>query len=349
MTFSYVTHEVRVVFGRDVLNNLPEELDRAGFSNVMLLTTPSRVVERERVVSLLGSRLAVQFNDARLHVPIEVVADAKAALERNNPQSLLAFGGGSAIGLGKALAHATGLPLAVIATTYSGSEMTAVWGNSDGTVKRTFRNTEVAPRLVLYDPLLTYGLSREVTIASGMNAIAHCVEAEYAPERGPVTSAFALEGLNHLATSLPVVAQSPHDAAARHDALLGAHYAGRALDMTSMGLEHKLAHIMGGSFHLNHSEAHAALVPWVTAWNAPAAPEAMERMATALGATDAAAALVDLARRLGIKPLSALGFSTGDIPRAVQIALRLNFPNPRPVDGDGVRWILERALDGKDN
>lgn len=348
MSFSYVTHEVRVVFGTDVLSRLPDELDRAGFSNVMLLTTPSRAAERDRVVSLLGSRLAAQFNDARLHVPIEVVAAAKSALERSQPRSLLAFGGGSAIGLGKALAHATGLPLAAVATTYSGSEMTAVWGNSDGTVKRTFRNTEVAPRLVLYDPLLTYGLSRDVTIASGMNAIAHCVEAEYAPERGPVTSSFALDGLKHLAASLPIVAESPHDAAARHDALLGAHYAGRALDMTSMGLEHKLAHIMGGSFHLNHSEAHAALVPWVTAWNAPAAPEAMQRISKALGVTNAAAALVDLARRLGIKPLRALGFSAGDIPRAVEIALGLNFPNPRPVDADGVRWILERALDGKD-
>src|SRR5688500_3000951 len=166
MTFSYVTHEGRVVFGPDVLNQLPDELDRAGFTDVMLLTTPGRPRDRDRVASLLGSRLATQYNDARLHVPVEVVADAMSALERGQPRSLLAYGGGSAIGLGKALAHATRLPLAVVATTYSGSEMTTVWGNSDGTVKRTFRNTEVAPRLVLYDPLLTYGLSREVTVAS---------------------------------------------------------------------------------------------------------------------------------------------------------------------------------------
>src|SRR5688572_27448029 len=344
MTFSYVTHEVRVVFGTGVLSTLPDELDRAGFSSVMLLTTPGRAAERDRVVSLLGSRLVGEYSGARLHVPVEVVADARAALERSRPQSLLAYGGGSAIGLGKALAHATGLPLAAVATTYSGSEMTAVWGNSDGTVKRTFRNTEVAPRLVLYDPLLTYGLSREVTVASGMNAIAHCVEAEYAPERGPVTSAFALEGLRHLAGSLPIVAESPHDAAARYDALLGSHYAGRALDMTSMGLEHKLAHIMGGSFHLNHSEAHAALVPWVTAWNAPAAPEAMQRMAKALGVQDAAQALIDLSRRLGIRPLGELGFTAEGIPEAAELIMAMKFPNPRPVDAEGVRWILEKAL-----
>lgn len=346
MTFSYVTHEVRVVFGSGALATLAPELDRAGMRRIMLLTTPGRAAEHERIVASLGDRLACGFTGARLHVPIEVIAAAKSALEQGQPQSLLAFGGGSAIGLGKALAHETKLPLAAIATTYSGSEMTAVWGNSDGTVKRTFRDTEVAPRLVIYDPDLTVGLPAAVSSVSGMNAIAHCVEAEYAPESGPVTSYFALEGLKRLATSLPVVVDRPHDLNARSDALLGAHFAGRALDMTSMGLEHKLAHIMGGSFHLNHAEAHAALVPWVATWNAPAAPEAMRRMADALGVADAPAALVDLSRRLRVKPLAALGFTPGDIPRAIEIALGLTFPNPRPVDADGIRWVLERALVG---
>lgn len=344
MTFSYVTHEVRVVFGAGALVTLPQELDRSRLGKVMLLMTPGRAPQRENMESLLGSRLAGVYAGAKLHVPVEVVAEALGALERFRPESLLAFGGGSAIGLGKALAHETKLPLAAIATTYSGSEMTAVWGNSDGKAKRTFRNTEVAPRLVLYDPDLTYGLAPAVSAASGMNAIAHCVEAEYAPERGPVTSWFAMEGLRRLAASLSIVVKSPHDADARSDALFGAHLAGRALDMTSMGLEHKLAHILGGSFGLNHSEAHAALVPWVTAWNAPAAPDAMERMAAALGSDDAGAALADLARRLGIRPLRELGFTSGDIPRAAELATSMSFPNPRPVDAEGVRWILEHAM-----
>jgi alcohol dehydrogenase class IV len=292
----------------------------------------------------LGARLAGEYSGAKLHVPVGVVTEARAALDHVAPKSLLAFGGGSAIGLGKALAYETGLPLAAIATTYSGSEMTTVWGNSDGTMKRTFRNTEVAPRLVLYDPELTYGLTRAVSAASGMNAIAHCVEAEYAPERGPVTSGFALEGLTRLASSLPIVVDEPDDASARYDALLGAHVAGRALDMTSMGLEHKLAHVMGGRFGLNHAEAHAALVPWVTAWNAPAAPEAMVRMAAALGTDDAAGALIDLARALQIRPLGQLGFTAEGIPEAAALIGSMKFPNPRPVDVEGVRWILERAI-----
>lgn len=344
MSFSYHTHEVRVVFGAGSLASLPTELDRRGFEKVMLLMTPGRAGQRADLESLLGDRLVGVYARARLHVPVEVVADAMAAFDRFRPRSLLAFGGGSAVGLGKALAFETKLPLAAIATTYSGSEMTAVWGNSDGKMKRTFRNTEVAPQLVLYDPDLTYDLSPAVSAASGMNAIAHCVEAEYAPEQGPVTSWFALGGLKQLAASLPTVVSNPRAAQARSNALFGAHLAGRALDMTSMGLEHKLAHVLGGRFGLNHSEAHAALVPWVTAWNAPAAPEAMERMADALGVRDAAQALIDLSRQLGIRPLVQLGFTAEGIQEAAELILAMKFPNPRPVDAEGVWWILEKAL-----
>jgi maleylacetate reductase len=225
--------------------------------------------------------------------------------------------------------------------------MTAVWGNSDGKMKRTFKNPEVAPRLVVYDPELTYGLSPAVSAASGMNAIAHCVEAQYAPEAGPVTSFFALEGLKRLAANLPIVVKSPDDAPARSEALFGAHLAGRALDMTSMGLEHKLAHVMGGRFGLNHAEAHAALVPWVTSWNASAAPEAMARMAAALGVQDAPQAVIDLSKQLGIRSLGALGFTADGIPQAAELIMSMSFPNPRKVDADGVRWILERALGGQ--
>ena len=344
MSFAYETHAVRVVFGPGSLAEWPGELDRGGLRRTLLLVTPGRAAQRERIEDALGGRRAGTYAGARLHVPLEVVADAMEAVHRLQPESLLAFGGGSAIGLGKALAHQTTLPLAAVATTYSGSEMTAVWGHSDGTMKRTFRDAAVAPRLVLYDPELTYGLPAGVSAASGMNAIAHCVEAEYAPERSPVTSWFALEGLRRLAASLPVVVESPDDAAARSDALFGAHLAGRALDMTSMGLEHKLAHVLGGRFGLNHAEAHAAIVPWVAAWNAPAAPDAMGRMALALGTGDAARALVELSRRLGIRPLRELGFSADGIPDAAASIAALSFPNPRPVDADGVRWILENAL-----
>jgi maleylacetate reductase len=344
MTIVYATQAVRTVFGAGAITTLPNELEAAGFTDVLLLMTPGRSNALGMLESLIGNRLAGVFGGARLHVPLETVDEARAVVEQKRPKSLLAFGGGSAIGLGKALAFDTKLPLAAIATTYSGSEMTAVWGNSDGKMKRTFRNTEVAPRLVVYDPELTYGLSAEVSAASGMNAIAHCVEAAYAPERNAVTTWFATEGFRLMASSLPDVVKMPDAAAARSEALFGAHLAGRALDMTAMGLEHKLAHVLGGRFGLNHSEAHAAIVPWVTAWNAPAAPDAMQRMAAALGVADASQALIDLANTLGIRPLGAQGFSAAGIDEAAELILAMKFPNPRPVDVAGVRWILERAI-----
>lgn len=347
-SFAYVTHEVRVVFGAGSASRLREELERAGHRRVLLLRTAGRAGDQGRVADLLGGLLAGTYDRARLHVPVEVVDDARALLDAVKPDALLAWGGGSAIGLGKALAFDTKLPLAAVVTTYSGSEMTAIWGRSDGARKHTYRDAHVAPRLVLYDPDLTMGLPPEVSAPSGMNAIAHCVEAAYAPEYGPVVGWFAEDGIRRLARSLPIVVANPMDRDARADALMGAHCAGRSLDMTSMGLHHKLAHIMGGSFHLPHAEAHAALLPWVTAWNAPGAPGAMARIATALGATDAASGLLDLSRRIGIKPLAAFGFTAGDITRAAELATALSFPNPRPVDADGVRWILERALHGSE-
>jgi maleylacetate reductase len=343
--FAYTTHEVRVTFGTGAIEMLPAELERCGIRNVLLLTTPGRPAERERLCGKVGGELAGTYAGAWLHVPDEVIADAREVVQRLQPAGLLAFGGGSAIGLGKALAFETRLPLAAVPTTYSGSEMTAIWGSSDGKAKRTFRDTHVAPRLVLYDPALTYDLATAVSAASGMNAIAHCVEAEYAPESGPVVSWFASEGVRRLASGLPRVVDAPSDAHARADALFGAHLAGRALDMTSMGLHHKLAHILGGSFGLGHAEAHAALLPWVTAYNAPSAPAAMARIAAALGVDDAAAGLVDLSRRIGIRTLGELGLHAEAIPQAARMAASLSFPNPRAVDEDGVRWILEHALE----
>jgi maleylacetate reductase len=347
LSFTYATHDVRVVFGAGVLATLPAELERRGMRRVVLITTPGRPADREAVAALLGERLAGQCAGAMPHVPHEVVREAHPVVVRARPDALLALGGGSAIGLCKALALETGLPLAAIPTTYSGSEMTSVWGISDGQAKRTGRDPRVAPRLVIYDPELTYGLPPEVSAASGMNAIAHCVEAAYAHDAGPVSSLFASDGLRRLAESLPVIMASPRDPDARADALAGAHLAGRALDLTSMGLHHKLAHVLGGSFGLPHAGTHAALLPWVTAYNAPAAGAAMARIAAALRADDAVEGLLALARTLKTPTLADLGFTADMIPRAAALAAASSYPNPRPVDEPGVRSILACALAGR--
>jgi maleylacetate reductase len=341
LRFAYGTHAVRVVFGAGSLATLPLELERWGKRRVMLLSTPGRAAG---IVPALGGRHAGTFDDAMMHVPREVVAAARAAVRNAGPDALLAFGGGSAIGLGKALALETDLPLAAIPTTCSGSETTSIWGISDGTAKRTGRDPRVAPRLVVYDPALTTDVPPGVFAASGMNAVAHCVEALYAPDAGPVSTMFALDGLRRLAEHLPMIMSAPRDAGARAGALAGAHLAGRALDQTSMGLQHTLAHILGGSFGLPHAETHAALLPWVTAFNAPAAPEAMGLIAAALDAADAESGLARLARDLGASTLAGLGFTEAMIPRAAALAAAGSYPNPRPVDEAGVRSILACAL-----
>ena len=345
--FAYAMHKVRVVFGARALATLPGELDRAGMRRVLLITTPGRAAEREAIVTLLADRLAEHFDRAKTHVPQDTVLDAREVAARARPDALLTLGGGAAIGLGKALALETGLPLAAIPTTYSGSEMTSIWGISDVNVKRTGRDPRVAPQLVLYDPELTYGLPAAVSASSGMNAIAHCVEATYAHDGGPVSSLLALDGLRRLANALPIIMASARDPDARANALAGAHLAGCALDMSSMGLHHKLAHTLGGSFGLPHAETHAALQPWVMAYNAPAAAVAMADIAAALGSEDSVSGMIALTRTLGTPTLANLGFTRDMIPKAAALACASSYPNPRKVDEAGVRSILEHALAGR--
>ncbi|HEY2806688.1 MAG TPA: maleylacetate reductase [Gemmatimonadales bacterium] len=343
-SFAYSTHQVRVVFGAGSLTQLAAELDREGLRHVLLLTTPGRARELDAVVAQLNPHLAGTYAGARPHVPAEAIQAARDVLERVEPDACLTLGGGSAIGLGKALAQKTGLPLVAIPTTYSGSEMTSIWGVTDGEVKRTGRDPAVAPRLVLYDPELTLSLPAESTAASGMNAIAHAVEAAYAPDADPVSSLLAWDAIRRLADSLTILVNSPYDRAARAEALTGAHLAGRALDMTSMGLQHKLAHVLAGSFGLPHAQAHAALLPCVVAFNATAAPEAMDRIAAALGTDDAVSGIAELAKVLKIKSLRELGFNAAMIPRAAALATQAAYANPRLVTEPVVRTLLESAL-----
>jgi maleylacetate reductase len=226
--------------------------------------------------------------------------------------------------------------------------MTSIWGTTEGKMKRTERDPRVAARLVLYDAELTLDLPPATSAASGMNAMAHCVEALYAADASPASSLFAEDGIRRLARSLPIVVRAPHDMTARSNALAGAHLAGRALDMTSMGLHHKLCHVLGGSFGLPHAETHAAILPYVVAFNAPSAPAAMARVAKALSASEAAGGLYNLSRALGTaRSLAELGLKAVDVPKAAAIAVSGSYPNPRATSEHDVRNLLEAAFTGE--
>ena len=342
--FRYETRAVRVIFRVGAAADLPGELDRDELRRVLLLTTPGRAHTLDAIIEGLGERLAATYAGARVHVPTDAVMAAQDLADRVRPDVLVTFGGGSAIGLGKAIAQKTGLPLVAVPTTYSGSEMTSIWGVTDAGAKRTGRDHRVAPRLVIYDPELTYDLPPTVSAVSGMNAIAHAVESAWAPDASPVSELLAWDAIRRLSDNLPLLRDMPRDPDARAGAFLGAHLAGRTLDMTTMGLHHRLCHVLGGSFGMPHAGTHAALLPCVAAFNAGSAPEAMVRIAAALRTEDAVAGLADLTRQLETPTLRELGFNASMIPRAAALAASGNVTNPRPVTEEGVRYVLESAL-----
>jgi maleylacetate reductase len=344
---AYRLRPVRVVFGAGALQQLGAELAAAGLRRAFVLSTPGRASDVARVRDAIGDAAAGAFGRAALHVPTSLVDAASAELERIAPDCCVSIGGGSAIGLGKALAVRTGLPLVSIPTTYSGSEMTDTWGTTEGGVKHTGRDARVAPGLVVYDPELTLSLPPEVSAASGMNAIAHAVEALHAPDANPFASAMADAALRTLARALPRVVRSPADLDARAEALEGAHFAGLALSVTRMGLHHKLCHVLGGAFGLDHALTHAILLPHVARFNEPAAPQAMTVVANALGTAGAAEGLFALERQLGIpRSLLDIGLRADQLDRAADLAVQAPYPNPRPAARDDVLRLLREATGG---
>ncbi len=335
----------RVVFGAGSIARIGAEIDAIGARWPLVITTPGRSDTLTLIRGYLGDRLAGVHERAQLHVPVDRVREAVALVDRLSPDALLAIGGGSAVGLAKAVALERALPIVAVPTTYAGSEMTGIWGITDGDQKRTGRNPFVVPRLVMYDPELTLTLPADVSAASGMNAIAHAVEAMYASDAGPIATAAADAAIRHLAQALPRVVVRLDDLEARTMALQGAHEAGVALGLASMGLHHKICHVLGGTFGLPHALTHAAVLPHVVAFNAPEAPLAMERIANALGAPDAATGLAALNRALGLTAtLHDVGLRASDINRAAELVVSSAYTNPREVTEDDVRALLMRAL-----
>ena len=348
LAFTYNAHSPRIVFGAGSLQSLPEELDRLGAARVLVLCTPGRGGMVEQVTAGLGERLVGVFDRARMHVPRELVDQAHVEVKRRNVDCCLSIGGGSATGLGKAIALGGGPPFVAVPTTYSGSEATSIWGISAGQEKTTGRDPSVLPRTVIYDPLLTLSLPPTVAGPSGINAVAHCVEALYAPDANPITSLIAEEGIRALAQNLSQVVHEPGDLGARSEALYGAWLAGAALGAVGMGLHHRLCHTLGGSFDLPHAETHTVILPHAAAYNRPAVPGAMERIARALGSSDAPRGLYDLARAVGApSSLREIGMLEEDLDRAATIAVEKPYPNPRPVSREGVRMLLEDAFLGR--
>lgn len=343
ITFVHETRPQRVRFGSGrAAVALAEEVGHLGAARVMVITTASARATADRITG--GLPVALRYDDVAMHVPVEVAARARAAAAEHDVDALVSIGGGSATGLAKAVALTTGLPVVAVPTTYAGSEATDVWGLTEGARKTTGTDPRVLPRAIVYDAELTTSLPVPMSVASGVNALAHCVDAMWGPRADPVDRVLAAEGIRALRTGLPMVVADPADLAGREHTLYAAYLAATAFASAGAGLHHKICHVLGGMFGLPHAQTHAVVLPHVLAFNGPDAPEASRRIADALDMP--LVALLDLLA--APKALRDFGFTEDDIPAAVAAILPAVPPgNPRPVTADDLTALLRAAWEGR--
>ena len=345
--FIFSAQPSRVVFAQGSLQRLAHEVQALGARRALVLCTPNQREIAETASALLGPASAGVFSGAEMHVPIESARRARQHAREVDADCAVAIGGGSTVGLGKAIALESGLPIIAVPPTYAGSEMTPIYGITEAGVKKTGRDPRVLPRTVLYDPELSQHLPVPMSVVSGINAIAHAAEGLYAQDGNPVMSLMAEEGIRALAQGLRGIHRMPNDMAARSACLYGAWLCGTVLGHVGMALHHKLCHTLGGSFNLPHAETHTVVLPHALAYNASATPQAMSRIAVAIGAPDAATGLFDLARELGAPTaLRDIGMPLDGLPRVMELALANPYWNPRPIEADGLERLLDNAWAG---
>ena len=331
-----------------MLDLVADEVTALGCSRALVLSTPQQADAAHDLAARLGVLAAGVFTEAAMHTPVEITEQAMHRVRDLGADCTVALGGGSTTGLGKAIALRTDLPQIVIPTTYAGSEATPILGETKDGLKTTRRSPKILPEVILYDVDLTLTLPVGLSATSGMNAIAHAVEGLYTQDANPIISLMAEEGIRSLGSALPKIVLDPGDHEARSDALYGAWLCGVVLGSVGMALHHKLCHTLGGTFDLPHANVHTVVLPHAAAYNAAAAPLAMARIARALGVTDAPRGLHDLARSLNA-PLSLreIGMPESGLDRAADLASSNPYWNPRPIERDAIRALLDDAYFGR--
>lgn len=339
----------RVLFGSGkAAEHLAAELARLGSRKVMVIAS-----EAETVIASIVTRdidVALHYVDISPHVPVEKAEKARSAATEHDIDVVVSVGGGSTTGLAKAIALTSALPIIAVPTTYAGSEATNVWGLTQGTRKTTGIDDRVLPVTVIYDAALTLSLPVGLSVASGLNGLAHCVDSMWAPRANPINAALGAEGIRALNRGLPLIKQDPRGLEGREMALYGAYLSAVAFTSAGSGLHHKICHALGGTWNLPHAETHATILPYVLAFNAPEAPEAVARIAGAFGADDACEGLRRLRESLNApSSLHDLGFKAEYIPEAVEIILpAIPGSNPRKPTRENLTALLSAALVGDD-
>jgi maleylacetate reductase len=370
-TFQLTNSAQTIIFGSGSVAQLGDAVAQAGWRRVMLCTTPNFRTRGHLapIEAALGQWLAVTFEDVQPHVPALQVADAAALADQYQVDAVLGLGGGSSIGTVKAVSATLRpdqrsdalLPVIAIPTTYAGSEMTPVFGvteREDGRARKVTRSdARVTPRLVVYDPLLTLDLPPRMTAGTGINAVAHCVEALYSTTRNPLATAVASGGLRAIANALLRCYTHGEDVEARDEMLGGAFLAGTALAHVAMGLHHGICHVIGGATGAAHGDANSVMLPFVMRFKpqviAPQLAEAAVAMGIpALGQSDEALASAAAQRvadwvaamRLPTR-LRELGIREEQLPELARMAFasRTVQNDPRPIGAVSEIETLLRA------
>jgi len=338
----------RVLFRSGAVAEIEHEIARLDSKRCLVISTPGRITMAQQVADLMGARCAGIHAEAKSHIPIELVRQTQSNMASIGVDSLVAIGGGASIGLAKAIALESNLPFVVIPTTYCGSEMTGFCGITVDGVKRMHKSLSMLAQSVIYDPDLTLQLPLTVTVPSAMNALAHCIDALYVQTTSPITSCAAIEGLRVITQSLRRVRETPLDLGARSELFYGAYLGGAALT-GGFALQHRLAQLIGGALGLPHADAHAAILPYVVAFNAPFAPQADDHIARTLEVNHAGAGLYDFAISVGSPlGLKSLGMKESAIELCTQLVIKDdNKLNPRPLDAEAVRQLITDAFHGR--
>lgn len=344
--FEYDALPGRVVFGPGRVDDVPGECTRLGATRVMLVSSGSATAAADRLEAGLGEACALRWSEVAEHVPVALVDRARAAALDARVEAVVCVGGGSAVGLAKAIVLEVDAPVVAVPTTYAGSEMTALYGMT-GEHKVTGRDPRVRPRTVVYDPDLTLDLPVGTSVASAVNALAHCVEGCYGPGANPVTGLAAIEGIRVLAAAVPRLAGAPRDPAVRADLLYGAYLAGTVIATVGVGIHHRTCHVLGGTYGVGHAAANAVVLPHAIAYNAPAVPDIIAAVADAMGTDDPAAAVYDLVGSVGLPgALRDLGVAESVLDDAAARVVEETPHNPRPPDVASVRAMLDAAWRG---
>lgn len=349
LKFIHNTLAQKVMFGFNQSDqHLKDEVERRHAQNIMVIAGEREVELAEKVASSI--EVKVWYTDVVMHVPVVTAEKARAIATENNVDLLVSIGGGSTTGMAKAIALTTSIPIVAVPTTYAGSEATNVWGLTEAARKTTGVDARVLPETVIYDSQLTLSLPVELSVASGLNGMAHCVDSLWAPNANPINAALAGEGIRALSSGLPKIVADSQDIVGRDEALYGAYLSAVSFASAGSGLHHKICHVLGGTFDLPHAETHATVLPYVLAFNAAYAPAAEARAAAAFGAETALEGLQLLREQTGApEKLSDYGLKVEDIPKAAEItAEKLPANNPRPVTLEGLTRLLTAALKGED-